>query len=122
MLDQFEGFIQRPCDLVAVSAFKSFLDPGGIYFHSEKYGAVHGGRQRLSAAHPAEPAGQDEFSIKRPAEMFASGSGESFERALHDSLTADVDPGPRSHLAVHRQSETLEAIELRVVVPLTDKI
>ena len=54
--------------------------------------------------------------------MFASGSGESFERALHDSLTTDVDPGPCSHLAVHRQAETLEAIELRIVVPLTDKI
>ena len=122
MLDQCERFIQRVRDLVAVSASQSLLDPGRIDVHSEKYRAVHGRRQRLSAAHPAEPPGQDEFSIKRPAEMFASGSGESFERALHDSLTADVDPGPRSHLAVHRQSETLEAIELRVVVPLTDKI
>src|SRR4030095_2456824 len=54
--------------------------------------------------------------------MFAPSSGKSFERALHNSLTADVDPGACGHLSVHRQAKPLEAIELSVTVPLTNEI
>src|SRR5262245_34866602 len=54
--------------------------------------------------------------------MFASGCSESFKRALHDSLAADVNPGARSHLAVHRQAKTFEAIELCVIVPLSNEV
>ena len=54
--------------------------------------------------------------------MFASGCGESFERALHNSLTAYVNPGTSGHLSVHRQAKPFEAIELCVIVPLTNEI
>ena len=54
--------------------------------------------------------------------MFAPGGGKSFERSLHDPLTADVNPGAGSHLPVHGQSHSFEPIELGVIVPLADKI
>ena len=54
--------------------------------------------------------------------MFASGSSERLERALHDSLATNVNPRTGGHLSVHRQAEPFEAIELGVVVPLSDQI
>ena len=54
--------------------------------------------------------------------MFSSGGGERFECTLHDSLTADINPRTGGHLAVHRQTEAFEAIELGVVVPIADEI
>ena len=54
--------------------------------------------------------------------MFATGGGKSFERALNDSLAADVNPGAGRHLTVHREAEPLESIELGVIVPLSDQI
>jgi hypothetical protein len=122
LVDQFKRLIERVRDLVAVTALQSFLDPGRIHFHSEKHRAVHGRSQRLRAAHPAEPAGQDEFSIKRPTKMLACSCRESFECSLHDSLAAYVNPGTRRHLSVHRQAKTFETIELCIIVPLTHEI
>ena len=54
--------------------------------------------------------------------MFAPSGRESFERTLHNSLAADVDPRAGSHLAVHGQAQTFEAIELAVIVPLANEI
>src|SRR6267142_1462113 len=54
--------------------------------------------------------------------MLSTRSGKSFICSLHNSLAADVDPRAGCHLPVHRQPHSLEAIELRVVVPLADKI
>ena len=54
--------------------------------------------------------------------MLSTRSGKSFICSLHNSLAADVDPRAGCHLPVHRQAHSLEAIELRVVVPLADKI
>src|SRR5882724_3627596 len=54
--------------------------------------------------------------------MFASGGSERLERALHDSLATNVNPRTGGHLSVHDEAHSLEAIEFRVVRPLTDKI
>src|SRR6266550_5698670 len=54
--------------------------------------------------------------------MFSPGGGKRLECALHNPLTADVDPGPGGHLSVHGEAHALEPIELRVVVPLSDEI
>src|SRR4029453_13464545 len=54
--------------------------------------------------------------------MFAPGGGKRLECALHNPLTADVDPGAGGHLSVHGEAHALEPIELRVVVPLSDEI
>src|SRR6266705_2369003 len=113
-VDQFERLIKRPCDLIAITAFQSLLDARWIDIYSEKDGAVHGGGERLGATHSAQAAGQNKFSFKRPAEMFASGGGKRLKCSLHDSLAADVNPRAGRHLAVHGQSQSLEAVELGI--------
>jgi hypothetical protein len=54
--------------------------------------------------------------------MLSPGSSKSFKRALHDSLATDINPRTRCHLPVHRQPHSFEAIELCIVIPLTNKI
>ena len=54
--------------------------------------------------------------------MFSASRRESFKRPLHDSLAADVDPRSGRHLAIHRQPEPFEPIELGVIVPLSNEI
>src|SRR5205807_1249769 len=91
-LDHLQGFVERARDPVAITALQSFLNPGGINFHAEKNGAVHGRGQRLGAAHSAKAASQNEFTFKRSAEMFAAGGSKRFKCPLHDSLAPDVNP------------------------------
>ena len=69
--------------------------------------------QRLRAAHPAEPAGDDEPPRERCRRSAARAScGEGLVRPLQDPLRADVDPRARRHLAVHREPARLELAEV----------
>ena len=54
--------------------------------------------------------------------MFAARGSEGLESSLHDSLAANVNPRTGGHLAIHGEAESLEAVELRVIVPLTDQV
>ena len=54
--------------------------------------------------------------------MFSSCRRKCFKCPLHDSLATDINPRAGRHLSVHRQSHPLEAIELGVVIPLTDEV
>ena len=44
--------------------------------------------------------------------MLATGLHEGLIGALHDPLTADVDPAARGHLAIHRQPFGVEFVEV----------
>ena len=91
---------------------------------------VHRHRQRLRAAHAAEPGGQrDRAGERAPALGVPTGGrelvghgGEGLEGALEDPLGADVDPRAGGHLAVHRQPELLEPPELLPVGPVADQV
>ena len=37
-----------------------------------------------------------------PPKCFSPGRAKGFERALHNPLAADVDPGTGRHLSIHR--------------------
>jgi hypothetical protein len=76
----------------------------------------------LRAAHSTEAAGKNKFSFERPAKMLTASRGKCLECALHNPLTADVDPGTGSHLSVHGEAHALEPIKFRVIVPLSDEI
>src|SRR3979490_2996069 len=78
-IDQLERFIERPRNLVAVTALQSFLDAHRIDIYAKKKRAVHGGSERLSAAHPAKTTAQHKFSLERAVEMFAPSGRKSFE-------------------------------------------
>ena len=98
--------------LVQVARLQPPLDPPLVDLHAQRDAAVHRHRQRLRAAHPAEPGGQRDRPRQRAAVAPARDLGEALVGALHDALGADVDPRPRGHLPVHRQPEVLEPAEL----------
>ncbi len=54
--------------------------------------------------------------------MFFARCGKCFERSLHDSLRADVDPRTGGHLTVHHESGAFEFVELLPVGPVADEI
>ena len=83
---------------------------------------VHRHRQRLGAAHPAEARRQHHPPAQRPAEVLARELRERLVGALEDPLGADVDPGPRGHLAVHHQALPLEVPEDVPGRPLADEV
>ena len=86
------------------------------------HAVVHGHRERLRAAHPAEPGRQRDGPAQRPAEVLAGGLGEGLVRALQDALGPDVDPRARGHLAVHHQAAPLEVAEDLPGRPLADEV
>ena len=121
-VDQLKRFIERPRDFVAIATLQSLFDPRRIDIDAEKKRAIHGRGERLRAAHSTKSAGHDQFSFERSAEMFAARFGKCLERALHDSLAADVNPRARRHLPVHGEPKAFEPIELGIVRPLPDQI
>jgi hypothetical protein len=54
--------------------------------------------------------------------MLAANLGEGFIGALHDALCADIDPGPRRHLAVHHQALAIEFIEVVPCAPMRHEV
>ena len=88
--------------MVAISGSEPLLDPHRIYFDPDEACAIHGRGQRLGAAHSTEAAADDEFTCEASVEMFFSRCAKRFERALHDPLAADVNPGTGCHLSIHR--------------------
>ena len=54
--------------------------------------------------------------------MLTTAFSKSFVRALHDALSADVDPAAGRHLAVHHQSLFIELVKDIPSRPLADEI
>src|SRR5215813_4261441 len=125
-LPRFVDFVERVVevvtDLVAVTGLKTLLNARRIDVDAQKTRAVHGRGQRLRAAHPAHPAGDDQLPRQRTVEVFFADGGEGFERALNDPLTADVDPRAGGHLAVHRQPHPLQPVKLLPVRPVAHEV
>jgi hypothetical protein len=90
-----------------------------IDLDAEEGRARHRRRERLRAAHAAEPRREDPAPrpVLRPRdavrrEVLPPRLDERLVGALQDPLRADVDPRAGRHLPVHRQSRGLEAAEL----------
>ena len=98
--------------LVEVARLEPAPDPVAVDLDAQRHALVHRHRQRLRAAHPAEPGGERDRPGQRAAEAPPRDLREALVGALHDALAADVDPGAGGHLAVHRQPEVLEPAEL----------
>ncbi len=89
---------------------------------TDRDAVVHGDRERLGAAHAAQPRGQRDRPGQRAAEPLVRDRGERLVRALQDALGADVDPRAGRHLAVHDQPHLLELAELLPVGPVADQV
>ena len=103
---------------VEVPRLDPALDPRGVDIDAERDAAVHGDRQRLCPAHPAEAAGQRDRPLERPAEALMGTLRERLVRPLQDPLRPDVDPRARRHLPVHRETRGLELAERVPIRPL----
>ena len=117
-----ERVVERLGRLVQVPRLEPAPDPLGIDLDAEDRRARERRRQRLRAAHPAEPGGQDRppGEVGR-AEVLLARRDERLVGALQDPLAADVDPAARRHLAEHRQAERLEPAELVPGRPARDE-
>ena len=123
---QLERAVDRRIDaldlLVHVLRPQSEVDARLVDLGHQTRTAVHGRGQRLRAAHAAEPRGDDEASLQRATEVARGGGCEGLVRALQDPLGADVDPGPRGHLAVHHLPGVLELAEVLPGRPLAHQV
>jgi hypothetical protein len=117
-----QAVVERVGDLVEVAGLEAALDAGGIDLDRQAHAAGHHHRQRLRAAHAAEPGGQDQLAAEVGAPVGAAGGGEGLVGALQDALGADVDPRPGGHLAVHHQALAIELAEVLPGGPAADQV
>ena len=72
---------------------------------NQDYSLVERDSEGLSPAHSATSTGEGEGPRQCATKMLTGDGPESFIGPLKDPLGADINPGPRRHLAVHRQPE-----------------
>jgi len=112
----------RSCATVEIPRLQALLDARGIALDREHRGAGHRRRERLRAAHPAEPGGENPLPREIAAVMPAAHLGKRLVRPLHDPLRADVDPRASRHLAVHHQPFAVELVEMLPRRPMRDEV
>ena len=97
---------------VEIACVQALLHTLRAALDGEARGSRHRGGQGLGAAHPAEARRENPPTGPIAAVVLTPGLDEGFVRALHDALTADVDPGSGRHLAVHHQALAIEFVEV----------
>ena len=107
-----QRILEAPRPLVEISGRDPPLDPAHVDLDARCRPTAHRDRQRLGAAHAAQPRGDDQPPGERPAEPLAGHRGERLVGALEDPLRSDVDPGPRRHLPVHHQAHRIQPAKL----------
>ena len=115
--DQGQRIVQIARLLVEVARAQAKINARLLAFDDQRAGAREARRQRLRAAHAAEPRAQDPAPRPRTAIVLASGLGKRLVGTLHNALAADVDPAACRHLAVHEQAFTVQFIEMLPVGP-----
>jgi hypothetical protein len=110
--DCVERCVEAVGRLVEVTRLQPAGDALRVDLDDQSGGAVHRRRQRLGPTHAAQAGGDHKASGQSAPEMAACDFRQSFVRALHDALAADVDPAAGGHLTVHRQPALLEVAEV----------
>jgi hypothetical protein len=108
--------------LVQVAVLDPAADPRRVTVDANDDAAIHGHRQRLGSAHPAEAGRQRDGAGQRAAEPLGGHGGERLVRALQDALGADVDPRPCGHLTEHGEPGGLQPSELLPGGPLRHQV
>ena len=121
-VDGREGAVQVRGELVDVAGLEAAAGACLVDLDDKRGAAVHRDRQRLGAAHAAQPRGQRRRPGQRAAEVLAGGLGERLVGALDDPLRGDVDPRAGGHLAVHRQALALQLAEVLPGRPVRDEV
>ncbi len=113
-----KGFVERRCRPVDIPETEPSLDALAIDLDEKADAAVQGDGERLGASHSSEASGEHEPAGQRAAEMLAGTGAEGLVGSLQNALCADVDPGARGHLSVHREPHRLVSPEVLPVAPL----
>ena len=108
--------------LVEVARAQAKVDAALLALDVSEHGAGEGRRERLRAAHAAEPGGEDPAAREVAAVVLAARLDEGLVGALDDALAADVDPRARGHLAVHHQALAVELVEVLPGRPLRHQV
>ena len=117
LADHRQRLVEIIGTMVEVARLEPLLDAARLALDGKHAGAGEDAGQRLRATHAAEAASQDPAARQVAAEMLAAGFHEGLVGALHDPLAADVDPGPRGHLAVHHEALAIELVEVLPIRP-----
>ena len=120
--DHLERLIETVGLLVHVSRAQTEIDAVGVALHRQTAGPRHHRSQRLRAAHAAQTPGEDPLAGEAAVVMLTPGFGKGLIGALHDALTADVDPRPGRHLAVHHQALLIELVEMIPIRPMRHQV
>ncbi len=120
--EQGERFVERARLGVYVARFQAFGDAALAAFDRQHVETRHGGSQRLRPAHAAETGREYPLAADLVVEMAPAHFGEGFVGALHDALTADIDPRAGGHLAVHGETLAIELVEVFPGRPVRDQI
>ena len=80
-----ERVVQAVAADVEVTGLQAPLDPLRVHLSRDEHALVHGGGQRLRAAHAAQAGGEDEAARQASAEVLARRLGEGLVGALEDS-------------------------------------
>ena len=120
--DHRQRLVQRRGAHVEIAGLQPHLDPAGLAFDREQRCAGHRRGQRLRAAHAAQAGGQDPAPGEAAAVVAPPDLDERFIRALDDSLTADIDPRARRHLAEHHQPLAVEFVEMLPGRPMRHQV
>ena len=104
LLDDLHGLFECLGPGIEIARFQAHIDAIGLAFHGQHRRTGHGRGQRLRAAHAAKAGRQYPAAAEIAAIVLPAHLDESLVGALHDSLAADVDPGPGGHLAEHHQA------------------
>ena len=103
--DDVERFVDAGRAMIEVAGGEALFDRAFLDLDRDAMRPGHDRGERLRAAHPAEPGGEDPLALEVAAIMLAAHFGEGLVGALDDALGADVDPRAGGHLAVHHQAE-----------------
>jgi hypothetical protein len=90
--DDRERLVERLGAPVEVARAQSRVDPRRLAFDGEHRRAGEHARERLRAAHAAEPGGEGDRAGQRAPEPLVGDGRERLERPLQDALRPDVDP------------------------------
>jgi hypothetical protein len=121
-LEPCQRVVERAGPLVEVALADAALDPLEVDLDAQRAALVHGHRERLGPAHPAESRRHHEPPAQRPAEALPRDRRERLVGALEDALGPDVDPGPGRHLPVHHQPRGVELAEVLPRRPAPDQV
>ncbi|CEJ64440.1 hypothetical protein [Citrobacter pasteurii] len=122
LINTRQRIVKRCRLLVHVAGTQTEIDPALLAFNIQRTRTRQRCSERLRAAHAAQPGGQNPASAQVTLIMLTPGLNEGFISPLHDALTADVDPAPGGHLAVHRQPFGVQFIKVFPGSPMRHQV